>query len=87
MKETGYFHFNSPNTGATNTSGFTALPGGLRWSTGVFNTLNTDASYWTTTSGSAPTDIFCGGVSYSVVSADDGQFYKVTGLSVRCLKD
>jgi len=32
MKETGNAHWSSPNTGATNSSGFTALGSGLRWS-------------------------------------------------------
>ena len=87
LKETSYSHFLSPNVGATNTSGFTALPAGLRWSSGGSYYLNTDATFWTTTSGLAATDIYVGGASYSVVSADDGQFYKVTGVSVRCLKN
>ena len=30
MKETGTIHWQSPNTGATNSSGFTGLPGGYR---------------------------------------------------------
>ncbi len=30
MKETGTTHWNSPNTGATNESGFTALPAAIR---------------------------------------------------------
>ena len=34
MKEAGYDHWNSPNTGSTNSSGWTGLPGGYRYSGG-----------------------------------------------------
>ena len=37
MKEAGLDHWNSPNTGATNSSGWTGLPGGYRYSGGAFN--------------------------------------------------
>ena len=36
MKEAGTAHWNSPNTGATNESGFTGLPGGFRSNYGYF---------------------------------------------------
>jgi len=37
LKETGTTHWKSPNTGATNQSRFTALPGGYRSLDGAFN--------------------------------------------------
>ena len=36
LKEAGTAHWNSPNTGATNVSGFTALPAGFRYIGGDF---------------------------------------------------
>jgi hypothetical protein len=36
LKETGITHWKSPNLGATNESGFTALPGGCRFDNGAF---------------------------------------------------
>lgn len=39
MKETGITHWNSPNLGATNSSGFTALPAGYRVSNGSFTAI------------------------------------------------
>ncbi|PWI46430.1 hypothetical protein CEE45_16860 [Candidatus Heimdallarchaeota archaeon B3_Heim] len=39
MKETGTTHWPSPNTGATNESGFSALPGGYRNYTGFFGSI------------------------------------------------
>ena len=45
LKETGTFHWNSPNTGATNESGFTALPGGYR--PGYLSGEGNSAVFWT----------------------------------------
>lgn len=36
LKESATVHWLAPNTGATNSTGFTALPGGSRWSNGFF---------------------------------------------------
>lgn len=46
MKEAGLTHWASPNTGATNESGFTALPGGYRDLNGGFYDLTYGALFW-----------------------------------------
>ena len=85
LKETGTTHWQSPNTGATNESGFTALPGGCRDSRGTFYNLGSSGLWWCSTesmSGGAWTY----GLEYnssSVFSHD----YKSSGLSVRCVRD
>jgi len=52
MKETGTEHWNSPNTGATNSSGFTALPAGEFYDQ-VFQFMNDYALIWSSTEVSA----------------------------------
>lgn len=49
LKETGTEHWMDPNAGATNESGFTALPAGGRSNTtsGGFNGLHTTTLFWT----------------------------------------
>lgn len=47
LKETGNTHWNIPNTGATNESGFTALPAGLREQAGIFHHIGNIACFWT----------------------------------------
>jgi uncharacterized protein (TIGR02145 family) len=89
MKAT--YLWNSPNTGATNSSGFTGLPGGYRGADGVFNStgLGYSCYLWTSTEDSTdPLRAFDTGLSYnynriSLFAPDRKGF----GFSVRCLKD
>jgi uncharacterized protein (TIGR02145 family) len=49
LKETGTAHWNSPNTGATNETGFTALPGGYRHQDGSFYNIELGCYMWSST--------------------------------------
>ncbi len=49
LREVGTAHWTSPNTGATNSSGFTGLPGGYRYSSGTFGTIHDRGLWWTAT--------------------------------------
>jgi uncharacterized protein (TIGR02145 family) len=87
LKESGYLHWNSPNTVADNSSGFTALPAGYRIHNGYFENLFYGAYFWSSTESS------------SYLAWDRGLYYKNSefgrysvdtksyGFSVRCLKD
>ena len=77
----------APNTGATNKTGFTGLPGGYRGQNGNFNTLGKYGLWWSSTESYTTTAwyselTFDGGGIYR-----DGGFYKFEGFSVRCIKD
>jgi uncharacterized protein (TIGR02145 family) len=80
-------YWNSPNTGATNESGFSALPGGYRNSTdGSFRDVRYEVYFWSATeSGSSRTWIRSLGSNYSFVGR--GELHKSIGASVRCLRD
>jgi len=86
MKEAGYTHWKSPNTGATNETDFTALPGGYRHGDGAFNDISYDGNWWSSTESS--TDIaWDRGMSFdnSYVFRDCSSM--TFGFSVRCVKD
>ena len=86
LKETGTTHWTSPNAGATNTSGFTALPGGFRNSAGNFEILGNKGYWWTATESSSINAAlrFLDYNSVIVgVSVDD----KNHGFAVRCVRD
>jgi uncharacterized protein (TIGR02145 family) len=86
MKETGTTHWTSPNTGATNSSGFTALPGGLRLTDGSFVIVSNYGRWWSSLQYDASNALsrYLGYESASVCRGIDG---KSAGYSVRCLKD
>jgi uncharacterized protein (TIGR02145 family) len=86
LKETGVTHWNSPNTDATNTSGFTALPGGRRAEDGYFYDLYFAGEYWTSSeSGSSNATIESMLKDNGGVTSID--FSKKCGMPVRCIKD
>jgi uncharacterized protein (TIGR02145 family) len=86
MKETGFLHWLSPNTGATNSSGFTGLGGGNRNINGVFFNKAITGDYWSTT-------------EYNTTEAWDRFLYardqllsrehyaKTIGFFIRCVKN
>lgn len=86
LKETGFAHWTSPNTGATNESGFTALPGGNRSGGGYIGDLGTGGGWWSATERIAThaRGRYLGFNYSTVYSFNDG---KVRGFSVRCVKD
>jgi uncharacterized protein (TIGR02145 family) len=84
LKETGTSHWKTPNEGATNKSGFTALPGGGRSSNGAFG-LNGSNGYWWSSFGSEYA--WQWSLSYNVKTLVSHGEFKETGLSVRCVKD
>ena len=87
LKEAGTAHWNSPNSGATNESGFTALPGGYRYEWyGMYSGLRVDASFWSSTGTSEVRayDYWIETYSAFIALQNSG---KVFGSSVRCVKD
>jgi len=84
MKEVGYDHWNSPNTGATNSSGWAGLPGGLRWS-GGFGYSGSDGMWWTTSEYND--DPVMRNLNYSNIIAGWIEDYPFYGYSARCVRD
>jgi uncharacterized protein (TIGR02145 family) len=86
IKEVGTTHWNSPNTGATNSSGFTALPGGGRYFDGYFTVLNSGAVWWTST---AKDDSYAWfrSIGYNIILVRSDIYILRNGHSVRCIKD
>ncbi|MCD4726645.1 MAG: hypothetical protein K8R46_03215, partial [Pirellulales bacterium] len=86
MKEAGTSHWNSPNTGATNSSGFTALPGGYRGSSGSFGYLGRYGYWWSSTEYSGA-GAWARHLTYGYGRVRRYGYDKAGGFSVRCLKD
>jgi len=86
MKEAGTAHWSSPNTGATNSSGFTALPGGARDYDGSFNGITYNAYFWSSTEYST-THAWYRYLYYYDVAVFRNYYGKVSGFSSRCCQD
>ena len=86
MKGIGTTHWNSPNTGATNESGFSGLPGGNRDDDGTFLNVGYFGLWWSSTEYSITYawDRYLGYDGTSVYRLYDG---KDLGFSIRCVRD
>jgi uncharacterized protein (TIGR02145 family) len=86
MKEAGTTHWQSPNTGATNESGFSALPGGFCDPFGGFNLEGSYAYLWSST------ESYSGSARFLFLSFDFSEAHRSNlnlhfGFSVRCVRD
>ncbi len=88
LKETGTNHWAPPNMGATNETGFTALPGGYRQyeANGEFSIIGYGGLWWSTNPYNNELAWF------RAMNTNDTKLYKsyfskYYGCSVRCIKN
>jgi uncharacterized protein (TIGR02145 family) len=86
LKEAGTIHWQSPNTGATNETGFTALPGGYRGLYGAFSNVGGTGVWWSSTE-DPPKYVWDRNMDYNDGGANRTMSSKMIGFSVRCLRN
>ena len=86
LKEAGINHWPSPNSNASNLYGFTALPGGFYGYDAVFRYVGSRGFWWSSTEYDASNAIYRY-MGYEASGLYPEINYKVTGASVRCLKN
>ncbi len=85
LKETGTTHWNSPNTGATNETSFTALPSGVRVGE-VFSGIQFFGNWWSATEREFITSwLYSTSCDHSGLTRES--VIKRTGYPVRCIKN
>ncbi len=80
-------NWNSPNTGATNSSGFTAFPGGYRLDYGTYVNIGGNGGWWSSTEDDSNYAWYrVLDFNYSGVVRGSGT-NEQNGFSVRCVRD
>jgi uncharacterized protein (TIGR02145 family) len=93
LKETGTTHWTSPNTGASNETSYTALPGGyrvftFRTNSGLYGGKGAIGYWWSSTEYSTVSSCYrTMRYGYADVNSVNGSNSKRDGFSVRCLRD
>jgi uncharacterized protein (TIGR02145 family) len=87
MKSIGTSLWQSPNTAATNSSGFTGFPGGYRSNDGIFNDFMINGNWWSSSEGNIPNISWTRYLHYNDSFAGFVTFNKIGGFSVRLVKD
>ena len=86
LKEIGTTHWETPNTGANNESGFTALPGGYcGYNSGTFSQIGESGNWWSSTEENS-NSAWSWLLLYNYSGLQRHSNYKNNGFSVRCIK-
>jgi uncharacterized protein (TIGR02145 family) len=85
LKEAGKSHWDSPNTDATNETGFKALPGSMRFYYGEFQGIGRFGIWWSATENGATA--WERSMSYNTSDAYRNHHNKELGFSVRCVRN
>jgi uncharacterized protein (TIGR02145 family) len=87
LKESGLTHWKTPNAGATNSSGFTGLPGGARgFNTGDFQQLYEFGYFWSNTMSNTG-EAYNRHLYYNTNIFESSSSNPRSGNSVRCIRD
>lgn len=86
LKEVGNEHWEAPNAEATNLTGFSALAIGGRNASSEFWLKGQVANFWSSTMGQTD-KAMSRNLHYNSALIDRMETYKVSGISVRCMKN
>jgi uncharacterized protein (TIGR02145 family) len=86
LKETGILKWKSPNSGASNNSGFQAVPSGFRYFDGSYAAFSLFTAFWVQEEPDIDSKNYFS-LSYNDSKIKYGQVSKNFGFSVRCIKD
>ncbi|MCB0283889.1 MAG: hypothetical protein KDF60_14985 [Calditrichaeota bacterium] len=88
LKDQGLKYWSYPNTGASNNSGFTALPSGQRHpSRGFFNGLKMHGGWWSSTPYYSEKRLWFLELNYNQANIRMDAYHNNNGFSIRCVKD
>ena len=87
LKEVDTIHWDPPNDGATNETGFTALPGVARGSYGTFSSLGQYGDFWASSQSSGGSKSWSQNLYYDFPIAYRFNYGNTVGFSVRCIKN
>jgi uncharacterized protein (TIGR02145 family) len=87
MKEAENLHWNNPNLGASNLSGFSALGGGYRNNDGSFLNFRSLSRNWISEQAGSSMGYFAYLTNSSTTAKNYTSYYKNLGISVRCIKN
>jgi len=86
LKDTGTLHWSEPNSGATNEIHFNALPGGSRYTNGLFLTIK-NMGYWWSPGETNTFNNWYRSIYYRDIAISRNFIDSTNGFSVRCVKD